>query len=131
MFDSLLENGIEHVLSKHSVSETIDKLESVAKSLGLMVFARIDFSADAKSVSLELPAKQLLIFGNPKGGTPLMQASPSIAIDLPMKILAWEDEDGKVWVSYNKPEYLSERHQIPEHFKVNLSAITKLVDKIT
>jgi len=111
------------------VPETLGRLETLAKSRGLTIFARIDFTGDAQKVGLTMRPTQLLIFGNPKAGTPLMIASPSIAIDLPLKALAWEAVDGKVWLSYNKPEYLKERHGVPAEVLKNISAIGVLVEE--
>jgi uncharacterized protein (DUF302 family) len=123
------ENGIVHVSSKYSVPETLERLQSVVKSRGLTVFARIDFSSDAAKAGLRMRPTQLLILGNPKAGTPLMVASPSIALDLPLKALAWEDGDGKVWLSYNQPEYLKQRHGLPDELMKNISGIGALVQK--
>ena len=123
------DKGLVHVQSKYSVPETLQRLESVVKARGLTVFARIDFSGDAQKVGLTMRPAQLLIFGNPKAGTPLMVASPSIAIDLPLKALAWEDADGKVWLSYNKPEYLRERHGVPTELLKNISTIGALIEE--
>ena len=123
------DNGLVHVPSKYTVPETLPRLESVVTSHGLTVFARIDFSGDAAKVGLKMPPTKLLIFGNPRAGTPLMLASTSIAIDLPLKALAWEDGNGKVWLSYNKPEYLMERHGIPKELLKNISAIGGLVEE--
>ena len=123
------DRGLAHVASRYSVPETLGRLETLAKSRGLTVFARIDFSGDAQKVGLVMRPAQLLIFGNPKAGTPLMIVSPSIAIDLPLKALAWEDGDGKVWLSYNKPEYLMERHGLPADLVKNISGIGGLVEK--
>src|SRR5437660_11824146 len=105
------ERGLAHVASRYSVPETLGRLETVAKSRGLTVFARIDFSGDAQKAGLTMRPAQLLIIGNPKAGTPLMIVSPSIAIDLPLEGLAWDDSDGKVCLSYNKPKDLMERHR--------------------
>src|SRR5438067_10812729 len=121
--------GIVHFPSKYTVPETLQRLEAVVTSHGLTVFARIDFGGDAAKVGLQMRPTQLLIFGNPQSGTPVMIASPSIAIDLPLKALAWEDGDGKVWLSYNKPEYLMERHGIPKELLKNISAIEALAGK--
>jgi len=98
--------------SRYSVPETIDRLAAVLKSKGMTVFARIDHAAEARNVGLEMRPAQLLIFGNPKGGTPLMAAAPTAAIDLPLKALAWEDAERKVWLGYNSPAWLKERHGI-------------------
>jgi uncharacterized protein (DUF302 family) len=103
-------SGLTQLPSRHSARETIDCLESEIKSRGLTVFARIDHAAGAKDVGMALRPTELLIFGNAKGGTPLMQACQTIGIDLPLKALAWEDADGKVWLSYNEPAWLVARH---------------------
>ena len=123
-----INNGIVQVPSKFSVSETLQRLEALVKSRGLTVFARIDFTGDAAKVGLQMRATQLLIFGNPKSGTPLMIASPSLALDLPLKALASEDAQGKVWLSYNAPEYLKERHGLRDELLKNISGIGALVE---
>lgn len=123
------DNGVATVPSRYSVPETIDRLESIVKARGLLVFARIDFTADADRAGLSMRPTQLLIFGNPKAGTPLMIASPRVAIDLPLKALAWEDPEGKVWLSYNQPEYLKERHGLPDNLVQNIAGIKALVEK--
>ena len=120
-------NGLVHVASPHSVPETLNKLESVLQSHGLTVFARVNHSGEAQKVGLTMRPTQLLIFGSPKAGTPLMVARPSIAIDLPLKALAWEDADGKVWLSYNSPQYLKERHGLPEDLWKNIAGIGPLI----
>ena len=104
--------GVIDIQSKFSVSETIDRLESLLKGKGIKVFARIDQRAEAQAVNLSMPKTELIIFGDPKTGTPLMVKYPSIAIDLPLKAVAWESSDGKVWLSYNAPEYLKARHHL-------------------
>jgi len=122
------ENGIVSTASNHSVPETLDRLESIAKAKGITIFARIDFSGDAARNGLEMRPTQLLIFGNPKAGTPMMVAAPSAALDLPLKALAWEDASGKVWVSYNAPEYIGARHGLPEALLQNIAGIKALVE---
>ena len=122
------DNGVVNVPSNHSVPETVDRLESMAKAKGLTVFARIDFSGDAARNALEMRPTQMLIFGNPKAGTPLMIATPSVAIDLPLKALAWQDASGQVWLSYNAPEYLGARHGVPEALLKNIAGIKILVE---
>jgi uncharacterized protein (DUF302 family) len=102
--------GVVSKPSAHTVEETIDRLEAVLREKNIHVFARIDQRAEAEKVGLTMPAMELLIFGNPKGGTPLMIAEPTIGIDLPLKAMAWEDREGKVWLGYNAPEYLEERY---------------------
>lgn len=104
------ENGLVTLKSAHSVAATMDKLEAILNEKGMNVFARINHSEGAQKAGMELRPTELLIFGNPKVGTPLMLCSQSVAIDLPQKALAWEDESGQVWLGYNDPEYLNQRH---------------------
>jgi uncharacterized protein (DUF302 family) len=104
--------GMTDILSNFSVAETMDRLESLLRARGAKIFARIDQAAEAQAVGLTMPQTQLLIFGDPKGGTPLMVKYPSLALDLPLKALIWEAADGKVWLSYNSPEYLKSRHHL-------------------
>lgn len=111
-FPVLAADGVVDVKSSHDVATTADRLESALSSKGLTIFARIDHSAGAKSVGLELRPTVLLIFGNPKAGTPLMQCQQSVAIDLPQKALIWEDADGQAWLTYNDPQYLAKRHKV-------------------
>lgn len=122
----MTDNGIVQKPSLHSVDETLHKLQVILADKGITIFASIDHSGEAEKVGMQMRPTKLLIFGNPKGGTPLMLAAPSIAIDLPMKILVWEDGEGKVWVSYNTPEYLAERHGLPQHLVENLAFVEKL-----
>lgn len=122
------DNGIVSKPSPYPVSDTIDRIAAVAQQKGLTVFARIDHSGEAEKIGLKMRPTQLLIVGSPKAGTPLMTASPSLALDLPLKALAWEDQDGKVWVSYNSPEYLQKRHAVPGDLAKALSGIANLVD---
>jgi uncharacterized protein (DUF302 family) len=103
--------------------ETLARLETIVQAKGLTILARIDHSGDAARVGLQMQPTKLLIFGNPKSGTPLMIASPSVAIDLPLKALVWQDDDGKVWLSYNSPNYLKARHAIPENLLQNIAGI--------
>jgi uncharacterized protein (DUF302 family) len=109
---SVSEHGLVTLASAYSVKETIDRLEAEAKAKGLTIFARIDHAAGASAANLSLRPTELLIFGNGKGGTPLMQAAQTIGIDLPLKALAWEDATGKVWLNYNDLAWLAERHGI-------------------
>jgi uncharacterized protein (DUF302 family) len=106
------EDGVIDLPSKYSVVGTIDRLEALLKSKGIKIFARIDQAADAKAVGLSLRPTVLLIFGDPRMGTPLMEKYPSLALDLPLKALAWESAEGKVYLSYNSPEYLMQRHHL-------------------
>ena len=105
-------NGLIAQPSRYSVPETMDRLVNVLQSKGFIIFARIDHAAAAEKAGLSMRPSQLLIFGNPKGGTPLMVAAPTAAIDLPLKALAWEDANGKVWLGYNSPAWIKERHAI-------------------
>jgi uncharacterized protein (DUF302 family) len=114
--------------SQYSVPETIDRIEHAVTAKGMKIFVRIDHSGEAKKVGLAMRPTQLLIFGNPKGGTAVMVAKPTAAIDLPMKALAWEDEDGKVWLTYNSPELLHARHGVPEEFTSKLDKVGKLLE---
>ncbi len=114
--------------SKYSVHETIDRIERAVTAKGMKVFARIDHSGEAKNVGLDMKPTVLLIFGNPKGGTALMVARPTAAIDLPMKALAWEDQDGKVWLTYNAPELLQERHGMPADLAARLDPVGRLLE---
>jgi uncharacterized protein (DUF302 family) len=123
-------NSIPGFISKpspHSVPETIQRLCALLKSKGVAIFALIDHSGEAEKAGLKMRPTQLLIFGNPKGGTPLMLAAPSTAIDLPLKALVWEDADGKVWLSYNSPDYLQQRHGFPVDLEKNIAAIEPLL----
>jgi len=122
-------NGIVNKPSKRSVEQTVEALTNILKSKGVAVFALIDHSGEAEKVGLQMRPTKLLIFGNPKAGTPLMLASPSSAIDLPLKLLVWEDRQGKVWVSYNSPEYLRERHGLPQELMQNVAIIEGLATK--
>ena len=114
--------------SKFSVPETINRIEKAVMAKGMQIFARIDHGGEAKKVGLAMRPTELLIFGNPKGGTALMVAKPTAAIDLPMKALAWEDEDGKVWLTYNSPELLHERHSVPTELTSKLDPIGKVLE---
>jgi uncharacterized protein (DUF302 family) len=123
-------NGIIHKPSNHSVDETLRKLQDFLEAKGIAIFALVDHSGEAKKVGMQMPNTKLLIFGNPKGGTPLMLAAPSIAIDLPLKILIWEDNQGKAWVSYNSPEYLAERHGLPHNLVQNIAFVETLAASV-
>lgn len=121
------ENGLIQVASRYSVDETLKRLESVLKQRGVQVFALIDHSGEAEKVGMKMPATKLLIFGNPKAGTPPMLAAPTLAIDLPLKVLIAEDEKGQTQVTYNSPEYLRERHSVPQDLIKNISVVGALV----
>ena len=115
--------GIVDVLSGHPVDETVERLTAILQSKGVTLFALIDHSGEAEKVGMKMNPTKLLIFGSPKAGTPLMLASPIAAIDLPLKLLVWEDGQGKVWVSYNSPQYLMERHGLPEDLLKNIAVV--------
>jgi uncharacterized protein (DUF302 family) len=110
-----------HLRSVHSVAETMARLEALLKARGVAIFARIDHSGEAAKVGLEMRPTEVLVFGIPKAGTPLMVAAPTVAIDLPLKALVWEDAEGKVWLSYNSMEYLGQRHGVPEGLLANIA----------
>ena len=122
-------NGIVGLPSNHTVDQTVDKVKNILQSKGVMLFALVDHSGEAEKVGMKMPSTKLLIFGNPKAGTPLMLAAPSIAIDLPLKILVSEDAQGKVWISYNSPAYLQERHGLPADLLQNIAVVETLAAK--
>lgn len=122
------ENGIVRIAGHHSVDHTVEKVKTILEAKGVTLFAVIDHSGEAEKVGMQMPATKLLIFGNPKAGTPLMIAAPSIAIDLPIKILVSEDAAGKVWISYNAPSYLQSRHGLPEELLQNISVVELLAN---
>jgi uncharacterized protein (DUF302 family)/uncharacterized membrane protein YidH (DUF202 family) len=121
--------GITDKLSNNSVDQTAEKLKNILQSKGITLFALVDHSGEAEKVGMKMRPTKLLIFGSPKAGTPLMLAAPSIAIDLPLKILVWEDGQGKVWVSYNSPDYLRERHGLPQDLLQNIAVVETLATK--
>jgi uncharacterized protein (DUF302 family) len=121
------DNGMQHLSSPYSVPETVKRIESLFEEKGLTIFCRIDHSGEAEKVGLKMHPTQLILFGSPKGGTPVMVAAPTIAIDLPLKALVWEDAGGKVWVSHNSPEYLQQRHNVPSDLVKNISAAGPLL----
>jgi len=120
------DKGIIDKPSNHSVEQTVEKLKTILQSKGVTLFAVIDHSGEAEKVGMKMRPTKLLIFGSPKAGTPLMLAAPSVAIDLPLKILVWEDAQGKIWVSYNSPEYLRERHGLPQELLQNIAVVETL-----
>jgi|SRR5579862_3909747 len=119
--------GFIQLRSQQSVPETLDRLEALLKERGVQVFCRINFSADAERNGLTMRPEQLLIFGNPKAGTPLMVAAPSVGLDLPLKVLAWEDVSGSCWVAFNAASYVTQRHQLPANTNANLEAVVPLI----
>ena len=122
------DNGLITKPSKYSFAETVSKIETVIKAKGLVLFAKIDHSGEAEKIGIKMRPTQLLIFGNPKGGTPIMLATPTTAIDLPLKALIAEDDAGKVSVTFNSPEYLQARHGIKDDLIKNISAAGMLID---
>ncbi|HTC94196.1 MAG TPA: DUF302 domain-containing protein [Terriglobales bacterium] len=121
--------GIIDTPSNHSVDETVERLKGILQAKGVTLFALVDHSGEAEKAGMKMRPTKLLIFGSPKAGTPLMLAAHSIAIDLPLKILIWEDGQGKIWVSYNSPEYLQERHGVPHELMPNIAAVGTLAAK--
>ena len=121
--------GLIQIPSRYSLEETLQRLELALATRGLQVFARVDHSGEAEKVGMKMRPTKLLIFGSPKAGTPLMVASPTLAIDLPLKALVTEDETGKVWLTYNSPEYLRERHGVPSELIHNLAGAGTLMEK--
>jgi len=122
------ESGIVTLPGKHSVEQTVAKIEETLRAKGVKLFTVIDHSGEAEQAGLHMRNTKLLIFGNPKAGTPLMVASPTIAIDLPLKILVWEDDNGHVQISYNSPAYLQARHGLPEELVQNIAVVGKLAE---
>jgi uncharacterized protein (DUF302 family) len=120
--------GIVSQASPFSMEETLERLKTLVHNKGLMVFAQIDHSDEAERVGLTMRPAHVLFFGSPKAGTPLMVASPLLALDLPLKVLVWQDKDGQVWVSYASPEYLARRYSIPDDLVANIAGIAGLVD---
>lgn len=125
------ENGVVRIASRHSVAETVVKLQAMLQAKNVKLFAIVDHSGEAESAGMRMPNTKLLIFGNPKAGTPLMLASPSVALDLPLKILVAEDADGRVWISYNSPGYLQRRHNLPAELLPNIAVIDALAENAT
>jgi uncharacterized protein (DUF302 family) len=115
------DSGLVHLRSPYPVPETVNRIEGALQARNLTIFARVDHSGEAERVGLKMRPTQLILFGSPKAGTPVMVAAPTTAIDLPLKALVWEDADGKVWLSYNSPDYLQQRHGIPEELVKNIA----------
>jgi uncharacterized protein (DUF302 family) len=122
-------HGFVSVESNHSVDQTVEKLRGILTAKGVTLFALVDHSGEAEKVGLKMRPTKLAIFGSPKAGTPLMVAAPSAAIDLPLKLLVWEDGEGKVWLSYNSPKYLQERHGFPPELLGNMAVVETLAAK--
>lgn len=121
--------GVVRIASAHSVPETVARLEALLKERDVLIFAHIDFSGDAGRAGLRLPPEQMLIFGNPQAGTPLMQAEPVAGLDLPVKALIFEDAAGKVWVAWNDPHYIVQRHALPVTLAAKLAAVVPLIER--
>lgn len=121
-------SGLVKLTSRHSVAATIDRLEASLRQRGILVFARIDFSGDAARAGLEMRPEQMLIFGNPKAGTPLMLQVPAVGLDLPLKVLAWEDAQARVWVAYNDPQYIVRRYGVEAPLAANLAAVVPMIE---
>jgi len=127
---TMTDNGLTTVPSRHDVKVTVDRLEAAAKAKGLTIFARIDHAAGARTVGLTLRPTELLIFGNAKGGTPLMQLQQTIGIDLPLKALAWEDAAGNTWLSHNEPAWLASRHGLTEQAGNSVKALAGAIEAL-
>ena len=118
--------GVVDRQSRHSVDETVAKLEALLKAKGVTLFVVVDHSGEAAKVGFEMPPTKLLVFGSPKAGTPLMLATPRLALDLPLKALVWQDADGRVWISTNSATFLQERHSVPPAHLAVLAAVDSL-----
>ncbi len=123
---SNVDNGIVTIPSHRTVDQTVQKLEEILLAKGVKLFTLIDHSGEAEKAGMQMRPTKLLIFGNPKAGTPVMIASPSIAIDLPLKLLVWEGADSKVWISYNTPAYLQVRHGLPPELVQNIAVVAAI-----
>ncbi len=122
----LIANGISNEPSRYSVDETTKRFQDLLETKGVTLFALIDHSGEARKIGIEMRPTKLLVFGSPQAGTPLMLEAPSSAIDLPLKVLVWEDSEGQVWLSYNNPRYLGQRHAIPENLLQNIAVVKGL-----
>lgn len=123
------DTGMIDIRSRHSVDETVERVKHLLESKGVTLFALIDHSGEAEKIGMQMKPTKLLIFGNPKAGTPVMLAAPTSAIDLPLKILIWENSKGDVLVSYNSLEFLAQRHGIPQELMPNLAAVKMFAEK--
>lgn len=131
MSQKIEEKGLVALKSEHSFTDTLSRLESTVQARGLTIFARIHFSDDAQRAGLKMDPAALIIFGNPKAGTPLMQAAPTLAIDFPLKVLVSQDNEGTVWVLYNSLEYLRKRHNVPTDLIKNIAGIIPIAEVVT
>jgi uncharacterized protein (DUF302 family) len=125
------QDGLITIATNHSVKQTLDRLEASLKAKAITVVARIDHAAGAKSVGMDLRPTELLIFGNPKAGTPLMQADQTIGLDLPLKVLVWQDAAGKVWLTYTDVSWLARRYHLGGEAQSAASALTTVLAKLT
>jgi uncharacterized protein (DUF302 family) len=121
--------GIVDRSSNHSVDDTVARLQTLLHDKGITLFALVDHSGEAEKIGMKMRPTKLLVFGSPKGGTPLMIAAPSIAIDLPLKLLVWDDAAGKTWISFNSVDYLRDRHHLPQQFVQNIAIVAALAEK--
>jgi uncharacterized protein (DUF302 family) len=120
--------GVSSKLSQFSVPETVRRLEETVRAKGLTIFARIDHAGGAREVGLEMRDEQLIVFGNPRSGTPLMVARPLVGLELPLRVLVWRDAEGRVWVSYNESTFIARRFALPEGMEKNIAGVPALVD---
>jgi uncharacterized protein (DUF302 family) len=127
MTESESDDGIIRIPSRNTVAKTMERLQTLLKERGILVFAHIDFSGDAARSGLVMRTEQMLLFGNPKAGTPLMVESPVAGLDLPLKALVWEDAEGKTWIAYNDPQYIVRRHGLSPALAANLAAAVPIV----
>lgn len=123
-------DGLTKVESRFGAKETMDRLEAEVKAKGLTVFARVDHAGGAAAVGMELRPTEVLIFGNACGGTPLMQSNQTAGIDLPLKALVYQDAAGKVWLAYNDPDWIAQRHELGEAVAANVQALAKVLDSL-
>jgi uncharacterized protein (DUF302 family) len=128
MSQSAAVDGLRVLPTRRTVSDVLNRVASLARARGLTIFAQIDFSGDAQRAGLALSPTGLVILGNPKGGTPLIVATPTAAIDLPLKMLAWQDAGGKTWVAYNEAEYLQARHRFAPGLVKNIAVLGALAE---
>jgi uncharacterized protein (DUF302 family) len=119
------------IASKYTVSETLDRLEKALKVINITVFARVDHAAGAASVAMPLRPTELLIFGSPRGGTPLMQSIQTVGIDLPLKVLGWQDAGGQAWLTYTDPVWFARRHHLSSTTDANVGALKLLLESLT
>jgi uncharacterized protein (DUF302 family) len=120
------ENGIVSKSTSHTVDEAVGRIKTLLQAKGIKIFTVVDHNGEAEAIGMKMPATKLIIFGNPRGGTPLMLAAPLAAIDLPLKLLVWEDTAGKRWISYSSPQYLKLRHGLPDDLLKNIVVIEAL-----